>query len=64
MESIKVADEVWIGTALLHREQPARESFSTAEIVDRVGIVPKRGERSALALSRARSIRARRRRSR
>ena len=36
MESIKVADEVWIGTALLHREQPARESFSTAEIVDRV----------------------------
>lgn len=33
---IKVADEVWIGTALLHREQPGRESFSTAEIVDRV----------------------------
>ena len=36
MESIKVADEVWVGTALLHLEQPDRESFSTAEIVDRV----------------------------
>ena len=36
MERIKVADEVWIGTALLHREQPSRESFSTREIVDRV----------------------------
>jgi hypothetical protein len=36
MEQIKVADEVWIGTALLHLEQPDRESFSTAEIVDRV----------------------------
>jgi hypothetical protein len=33
---IKVADEVWIGTALLHMEQPERGSFSTAEIVDRV----------------------------
>jgi hypothetical protein len=33
---IKVADEVWIGTALLHLEHPERESFSTAEIVDRV----------------------------
>lgn len=36
MSPIKVADEVWIGTALLHLEQPGRESFSTAEIVDRV----------------------------
>ena len=36
MESIKVADEVWIGTALLHREQPDREWFSPSEIVDRV----------------------------
>jgi hypothetical protein len=36
MSDIKVADEVWIGTALLHREHPDREDFSTAEIVDRV----------------------------
>lgn len=33
---IKVADEVWIGTALLHRENPERLSFRPAEIVDRV----------------------------
>jgi hypothetical protein len=32
---IKVADEVWIATALLHREQPDRGAFSVAEIVDR-----------------------------
>lgn len=36
MEPIKVADETWIGTALLHVEQPDRQSFSTREIVDRV----------------------------
>jgi hypothetical protein len=34
--AIKVADEVWIGTALLHLEQPNRGSFSVREIVDRV----------------------------
>lgn len=32
---IKVADEVWIAAALLHRENPAREDFSLEEIVDR-----------------------------
>ena len=32
---VKVADEVWIVTALLHREQPARLDFTVAEIVDR-----------------------------
>ena len=32
---IRVADEVWIATALLHREKPDREDFSIAEIVDR-----------------------------
>jgi len=32
---LKVADEVWIATALLHREQPAREDFSIKEIVER-----------------------------
>ena len=32
---VKVADEVWIATALLHREYPAREDFAVAEIVER-----------------------------
>jgi hypothetical protein len=31
---IKVADEVWIATALLHRELPSREDFTVDEIVD------------------------------
>jgi hypothetical protein len=33
---IKVADEVWIGCALLHTENPNQNSFSVKEIVDRV----------------------------
>lgn len=33
--SIKVADEVWIAAALLHRENPKREDFSVSEIVAR-----------------------------
>jgi hypothetical protein len=32
---IKVADEVWIATALLHREQPAQPDFTVEEIVER-----------------------------
>ncbi len=32
---VKVADEVWIATALLHREHPERDSFQVGEIVDR-----------------------------
>src|SRR5438876_818618 len=32
---IKVADETFIATALLHREQPARQDFTIAEIVER-----------------------------
>jgi len=32
---VKVADEVWIATALLHREHPEREDFTVAEIVER-----------------------------
>jgi hypothetical protein len=32
---LKVADEVWIVTALLHREHPEREDFTVAEIVER-----------------------------
>src|ERR1700722_6508020 len=33
--AIKIADEVWIATALLHREQPERPDFTVAEIIDR-----------------------------
>jgi hypothetical protein len=33
--SIKVADEVWVAAALLHREHPEREDFSVAEVVER-----------------------------
>lgn len=33
--SVKVADEVWIATALLHRENPKRVDFSVSEIVAR-----------------------------
>ena len=33
---IKIADEVWIATALLHREHPERADFTTDEIIDRV----------------------------
>jgi hypothetical protein len=32
---IKVADEVWVATALLHREHPEATDFSIEEIVDR-----------------------------
>jgi hypothetical protein len=41
--TIRVADEVWIGAALLHRENPNREDFTVDEIVQRVkreGIAP------------------------
>ena len=33
--AVKVADEVWIATALLHREHPKRADFTVQEIVDR-----------------------------
>lgn len=32
---VKVADEVWIATALLHREHPQRTDFTVEEILDR-----------------------------
>lgn len=32
---VRVADEVWISAALLHRENPRRTDFSVAEIVER-----------------------------
>lgn len=35
LANIKVADEVWIATALLHREHPGAVDFSIEEIVDR-----------------------------
>jgi len=31
----KVADEVWIATALLHRDHPKREDFAIEEIIER-----------------------------
>jgi hypothetical protein len=34
-ESVKVADEVWVATALLHREQSDRDDFTIDEIVER-----------------------------
>ena len=34
--NLKVADEVWIATALLHRDGPECEDFSIEEIVERV----------------------------
>ncbi len=36
MTKISAADEVWIATALLHRENPDSKSFSVTQIVDRV----------------------------
>jgi hypothetical protein len=42
-QELKVADEVWLATALLHREHPEREDFTVAEIVERArqeGLTP------------------------
>lgn len=35
-EPIRVADEAWLGLALLLRENPEKESFTAREILDRV----------------------------
>ena len=35
MVTIRVADEVWIATALLHRQHPERDDFTVGEIVRR-----------------------------
>lgn len=35
LEDIKVADEVWLATALLHREYPKRADFEIEEIKER-----------------------------
>lgn len=45
LPKIKVADEVWLATALLHKENPSRNDFTLNEIVDRAakeGIVDER----------------------
>jgi hypothetical protein len=34
-QQLRVADEVWIATALLQREQPERQDFSIEEILER-----------------------------
>lgn len=36
METVKLADEVWVAAALLHREHPNRVDFTIEEIVRRV----------------------------
>lgn len=33
---VRIADQVWIATALLHREQPEQSDFTVDEIVERV----------------------------
>ena len=38
IHDVKVADEVWIATALLHRKHPDREDFSIDEIVERARV--------------------------
>lgn len=35
-QSIRVADEAWLGLALLQHEHPERDSFTAREILDRV----------------------------
>ena len=35
---VRVADEVWIATALLHRQFPGERDFSVGEIVQRAEI--------------------------
>ena len=43
---VSVADEVWIATALLHREHPERSDFEKREILERAAqealVVPQR----------------------
>jgi len=44
-QEVKVADEVWLAAALLHRENPSREDFTVKEIearTEREGIVDHR----------------------
>ncbi len=43
-KSIRVADEAWLGLALLLHEHPERDSFSAREILDRVKAEKASGE--------------------
>ena len=36
VETVKVADEVWIATALLHRENPKKKDFTIDQVMARV----------------------------
>lgn len=41
--AVSVADEIWVATALLHREHPDRPDFTLSEIVERAqreGVAP------------------------
>jgi hypothetical protein len=42
--AVKVADAVWVATALLHRERPQDSDFALQEIVDRVQAEPLLGK--------------------
>ncbi|MCE2542770.1 MAG: hypothetical protein J4F30_04970 [Acidobacteria bacterium] len=44
MTRVLVADETWIATALLHREQPHRSDFTVGEIVQRAEQAQAAGE--------------------
>ena len=44
MAGIRVADEVWIATALLHRQHPERDDFTVGEIVQRAEVERLTGE--------------------
>jgi hypothetical protein len=35
LQQVKVADEVWVATALLHRERPTEQDFAIEQIVER-----------------------------
>ena len=56
---ILVADEAWLGLALLHREHPGSGSFTPKEIFDRVKAEPRQWlAQEEVALSRAVCLRA------
>ncbi|HXZ14133.1 MAG TPA: hypothetical protein VEG64_17235 [Candidatus Sulfotelmatobacter sp.] len=40
---MKVSDQVWVATALLHREQPKRSDFSKREIAQRAKVEDREG---------------------
>ena len=46
MVGVRVADEVWIATALLHRQHPDRDDFAVQEIVRRAEVEKVTGDAS------------------